>query len=147
MGIDPGPSTGIAVLIVNPDNWQWMTFQCNGGSAFWLVQELYTCYCPRAVGIEQFIPMNKGGTSGKDAELTRRVADHAYELALTIRRPEGGWTGRYLRKAADVKTWASDKRLDKTGFPLGKKFLDARDAGRHAMFAAVRDGRERDPLA
>lgn len=147
MGIDPGPSTGLALLFVHDDGyWEWMVFQVDGwNGAFWLIQELYAHFCPNLVAVEKFIPMNKGGTSGKDAELTRRIAEHSYQLVPTIKRIPAAVSR--LRKAADVKPWATDKRLEKAGFPWGAKFKDARDAGRHVLYAAVLDGKERDPLA
>jgi len=51
------------------------------------------------------------------------------------------------RRATDVFSWATDKRLEKAGFPWGPKFKDARAAGKHALYLAVQDGKERDPLA
>jgi hypothetical protein len=51
-----------------------------------------------------------------------------------------------LRPAAEVKPWATDKRLEKIGFPLAPKLKDARDAGRHMLFGAVKSGRADDPL-
>jgi hypothetical protein len=146
MGVDPGPSTGIVLLIVHPDGaWMWHVFQVDGNTAFWLIQQLYESFSPRVVAIEAFVPSNRAGTNGRDAELTRRIADHAYQLVSGIRRNPPSVPRK--RKAAEVKPWANDKRLEKAGFPLGAKFKDARDAGRQAMFAAVRDGKERDPLA
>jgi len=142
IGIDPGPSTGIVVLIVRDDTWQWAAFQVNGEAAFWLIECIFRDYGPRVVAIEEFIPTSKAGTAGRDAQLTRRIAEHAYQLVLTV-------PGAHARKrnAGQVKPWASDHRLRKTKFPMGAKFLDARDAARHAMYAAVYDGKERDPLA
>lgn len=146
MGIDPGPSTGIVLLFVHDDGyWEWMVFQVDSNAAYWLIQEIYARFCPCLVAIEKFIPMNKGGTAGKDAETTRRIAEHSYQLVPTIKRVPAAQAR--LRKAADVKPWATDKRLEKAGFPLGAKFKDARDAGRHVLYAAVLDGKERDPLA
>ena len=146
MGVDPGPSTGIVLLFVHDDGlWEWMVFQINADASFWLIQELYARFCPRVISVEQFVPTNKPGTTGKDAATTRRIAEHAYQLAPTIKRQPAA-VGRY-RRAADVKPWASDHRLTKTKFPMGAKFKDARDAARHAMYAAVSDGKERDPLA
>lgn len=146
MGIDPGPSTGIVLLFIHDDgHWEWMVFQTDSAAAFWLIQELYIRFVPRVVTIEAFVPTNKAGTTGKDAELTRRLADHAYILAGTINRQPP--TAARKRKAADHKPWASDHRLTKTEFPMGAKFKDARDAARLAMYGAVYDGKERDPLA
>jgi hypothetical protein len=140
VGIDPGPSTGIAVLNFNdlePPGWE--VFQVGGVSAIWLLDHILRDYRPKIVAVEEFIVSNRPGTKGADAELTRRIANQAAAKRLN------GYTVRE-RRAIDVKPWATDKRLAKTDFPWGAKFKDARDAGRHALYAAVRDGRERDPL-
>lgn len=142
MGVDPGPSTGIALLNLDFDlGYGWEVFQCYGGSAYWLLDKIYQDYCPRAVAVEEFIPSNRAGTTGKDAQLTRGIADYAVSqayqrLPFVVARPAG-----------TVKPWATDKRLGMTDFPWGTKFKDARDAGRHALYCAVWDGKERDPLA
>jgi hypothetical protein len=143
MGIDPGPSTGIVLLVVKDDgSWTWHVFQVDGDTAFWLIAQLCESFSPLVVAIEAFVPSNRAGTNGSDAELTRRIADHAYQLVMTIKPP----AFPRKRKAADVKPWANDNRLKKAKFPLGAKFKDARDAARQAMYAAVYDGKERDPL-
>lgn len=146
MGIDPGPSTGIAVF--NPDHagsvqGMWSVFQVDGQTAFWLIAEICTAWQPRIIAVEEFEVRGNGGTTGKDAELTRHLAHYAQDQAR-IQQPPALVR---MRKPALVKPWATDKRLTKTGFPLGTKFKDARDAGRHALYAAVRDGREPDPLS
>jgi hypothetical protein len=145
VGIDAGPSTGVVVLSVELRSYEWSVFQCNGEAAFWLIQTIYDRFCPRMVAIEKFIPSNRAGGTGKDAELTRRIAHFASDTAISIRRNPATFVR--ARSAAEVKPWATDKRLEKSGFPLGAKFKDARDAGRHALFAAVQDGKETDPLA
>lgn len=145
VGIDPGPSTGIAILNfsdLEPPGWE--VFQCGGESATWLIDQIYSSFCPKIVAVEQFIVSNRPGTKGKDAELTRRIANYAVSAAHGIRRNPSCKICE--RRAIDVKPWASDNRLNRTNFPWGAKFKDARDAGRHALFAAVHDGRERDPL-
>jgi len=146
MGVDPGPSTGIVLLFIHDDgHWEWMVFQVDYNAVFWLIQELYARFCPRVVVIEKFITTNRAGTTGKDADKTRRITEHAYQLACAINRVPA--TAVRLNKAADVKPWASDHRLKKTAFPMGEKFKDARDAARHAMYGACYYGKERDPLA
>jgi len=145
MGVDAGPSTGIALLFIYDDGHrEWRVFQCNADTAYWLIQELYTQFLPRVVGIEKFGKTSKRN-SASDEIVTRRVAEHAYLLVPSIKRVPAA-VARY-RLPGEVKPWATDKRLEEAGFPLGPKFKDARDAGRHALFAAVRDGKERDPLA
>lgn len=142
MGIDPGPSTGIALFNIESLESGWSVFQVDGGSAPWLIRSLIEDWAPVVVAIEEFeVRRGSAGTAGKDAELTRWLV-HCTEN-LVAPRPN---TLFRCRKPSLVKPWASDKRLAKTGFPWGAKFKDARDAGRHALYAAVRDGKERDPL-
>lgn len=144
-GIDAGPSTGIAVLTVNPrGEFEWAVMQVNGELALSAISWVYDLFCPAAVGVEKFVVSNRAGTKGKDAEITRRIATHAYEAAYAIRREPPSMS--FYRMAAEIKPWATDKRLEKTGFPMGTKFKDARDAGRHALYCACRDGKVRDPL-
>lgn len=144
VGVDGGPSTGIAVLSVELASYEWTVFQVNGEGAPWLIQAIYDRFCPRVVASEKFIPSNRAGTTGKDADLTRRIHAYTLDAAAGIRRVPPCAVRE--RNAGNIKPWASDKRLAKTGFPLGSKFKDARDAGRHALYAAVLDGKERDPL-
>lgn len=146
MGIDPGPSTGIAVYHTH-EKVPWSAFQCDGESALWLINSLLVSWQPSVVAIEEFEVRNNGGTTGKDAELTRRLIHFAQERAHAANTIATIRNTVVTRKPGLVKPWATDKRLAMTGFPLGAKFKDARDAARHALYAAVRDGRERDPLA
>lgn len=141
IGVDPGPSTGIVVLVFDEAGTEWYVFQCNGDAAIYLLGFLCQKYVPRAVSYEAFVPGNRAGNKGKDADETRRIAGQV-EIAVAV--VPAGFT--IARKAADVKPWATDKRLEKLKFPMGAKFKDARDAARHALYCAVRDGKESDPL-
>lgn len=146
VGVDPGPSTGIVVLVFDDVGVEWYVFQCNSDAAIYLLGFLCQKYAPRCVSYEAFVPSNRAGNKGKDADTTRRIAGQVETTAMGFshRIPK---TFIVARKAADVKPWATDKRLEKLKFPMGAKFKDARDAARHALYAAVRDGKERDPLA
>jgi hypothetical protein len=54
----------------------------------------------------------------------------------------------FLRNASLVKTWATDKRLAAAGLLDATKGMQhARDASRHALYAAVHTGMARDPLS
>ena len=90
--------------------------------------------------------MTRGGAGsvGKQADFTRslipRVEDVLGSFGFSV----------YGQKAADVKPWATDKRLKKA-FPNVKasfngKSRDAFDAGRHALYAATKYGGMDDPL-
>lgn len=141
IGCDPGPSTGIVVLVFDDVGVEWYVFQCNSDAAIYLLGFLCQKYAPRCVSYEAFVPSNRAGNKGKDADTTRRIA---LQVEVTTAICD---SYSVARKAADVKPWATDKRLEKLKFPMGAKFKDARDAARHALYAAVRDGKERDPLA
>lgn len=141
VGVDPGPSTGIVVLVFDDVGVEWYVFQCNSDAAIYLLGFLCQKYAPRVVSYEAFVPSNRAGNKGKDADTTRSIAGQVGVSAAM------SGTFSVARKAADVKPWATDKRLEKLKFPMGAKFKDARDAARHALYAAVRDGKERDPLA
>lgn len=147
LGLDPGPSTGIALLNLEDGcSPEWTVFQVNGDGANWLLAELCRTYAPRAVEYEEFVPSNRAGTKGKAAQETRRIADQVPLIAgANCRRVPPVFV--VARRATDVFGWALDKRLEASGFPWGPKFKDARAAGKHALYTAVRDGKERDPLA
>jgi len=51
-----------------------------------------------------------------------------------------------VRSASEVKPWATDRRLRAAGLYLPGR-PHARDAGRHALYAAVQDGGHPDPLS
>lgn len=52
------------------------------------------------------------------------------------------------RRAADVKPWATDERLDAVGLLEPTKGMrHARDAARHALFCAVKECGRPDPLS
>lgn len=117
-----------------------MVLQVNGTEALALLDLLITRYRPGMIAVEAFIPGNRAGAKGKDAELTRNIVGEIKSITgIPVKS----------RPAVEVKKWASDKRLDDAKFPMKEKtaWRHARDAGRHALFAAVRDGGMRDPLA
>src|ERR1700743_3430048 len=147
MGVDPGPSTGIGLLDLEDGcSPAWTVLQVNGAGGAWFIRKLCRSYGPRAAEYEEFVPSNRAGTKGKAAQETRMIADQVPMLVkANCRRIPSVLV--VARRATDVFGWASDKRLDKTGFPLGPKFKDARSAGKHCLYTAVRDGKERDPLA
>lgn len=146
IGEDPGPSTGIVLLHMEDLFIEWTVFQVNGAGANWLLAELCRAYSPRAVSYEEFVPSNRAGGKGKAAQDTRMIADQIPLIAAgNCRRiPPVFVVGR---RSTDVFPWATDRRLEKSGFPWGPKFKDARSAGKHALYLAVKDGKERDPLA
>lgn len=138
IGLDPGICTGICVY----DSHDWHLIQCGHASARGLLIALLEYRPPGYAQIEKFVTGNRAGSKGTEADIVRALipelrgvlAHYGYKTAL--------------RPAADVKPWASDKRLEKAGVPLMKtKLRDATDAARHALYCAVKDAGMRDPLA
>jgi hypothetical protein len=145
VGLDPGPSTGISVLTYSGEiriPWTVHAFQCTGDSVPFLLQSVIQFFRPLCVAIEQFEARpGSAGTTGKDADLTRMIVGWASNIASSE-----SIEARY-HTAGQVKPWATDKRLERIKFPLGPKFKDARDSGRHALYSAVRYYGVKDPLS
>lgn len=144
IGVDPGPSTGIALLNLEDGcSPEWTVFQVTGNGAAGLLIYLCRSFHPRAVEYEEFVPSNRAGTKGKAAQETRMIADNIPRIV------QANWAAAFVvaRRATDAFPWATEKRLEKSLFPWGPKFKDGRAAGKHCLYTAVRDGKERDPLA
>jgi hypothetical protein len=154
IGIDPGPTTGICLMeFINegvyplPEH-NVTLIQANSGTAL-RVLEAYLAHfygderiVKRIAGIEAFVTGSSAGTRGKNADLTRQYVMKFTELLELF--------GYYpkIRKAGDVKPWASDKRLLRAGVPkLPDSMRHSGDAARHCLFAAVKDAHMKDPLA
>lgn len=97
---------------------------------------------PGLLAIERFVI---GRASMRSGHHGRRTAEMVGEI--TRRAELAGWTV-VQRSAAQVKPWATDRRLEAAGLLKACKGMrHARDAARHALFAAVHDGGIPDPLS
>jgi hypothetical protein len=154
IGIDPGPTTGICLMeFIEPVSYPLpecnvTLIQANAGTALRVLEaylshfyksDRITC---RVAGVEAFVTGSSAGTRGKNADLTRQyVMKFAEMLELFGYHPS-------IRKAGDVKPWASDKRLLRAGVPkLPDSMRHSADGARHCLFAAVKDAHMKDPLA
>jgi hypothetical protein len=148
IGVDPGPSTGIAFLdYVEGKLAGAMHIQIDGKSAVACLEAiLYRYYNnPEAIElrlaqVEAFVTGQSAGTKGEDAEVTRQLAFNIAE-----RLQMWGYSVQ-LRKKADVSSWGSDKRLKAAGVLRPPENRHANDASRHALFCAVHDAHKPDPL-
>ncbi len=120
--------------------WKIFAFQCNADAVEDLLRWLFREFCPNGAAVEQFVTSNKAGSKGKNSDITRMLVTIVQMLCQEYAVP------LIRHRACDVKPWSSDKRLLRIGFPVGAKFKDARDAGRHGLYAAVHHGRLPDPL-
>ena len=150
VGIDPGPVPGI-VLIDLPvaATPRLEVIQCSRGVApvvlRALVESLNPTATPPLIQIERFVVGRRAGRSGtaKAGEQTRDLIGQL--IASVPGLPAESWRAR---AAGEVKPWATDERLEAAGLLEATKGMrHARDAARHALFVAVKDGGVPDPLS
>lgn len=147
IGIDPGPIPGIVRLDLDAGKIRYAeAVQCTWPIAGTIVSALLgedrSHYPLAIVAVERFVV---GRGSMKSAAAGRITRDLVGQLQRVVDR-DGA---RYVeRTAAEVKAWASDDRLARAGLLEPTKGMrHARDAARHALFAAVKDGGLPDPLS
>lgn len=150
IGIDPGPVTGIVRLRLNRNG---LPTTLLGAEALQVTEGLVAVTLDAlnrdasddpAVAIERFVvgPRSARSNRGKDGEITRELVALARDWATRHS------LSYHERRAADVKPWATDDRLATAGLLEATKGMrHARDAGRHALFCAVRCYGLTDPLS
>lgn len=149
LGVDPGTTVGIADVRYVDVGTSWVQL-----GRVWVAQavssfELDEALAPRlhnsdrgVLAIERFVVARGSMRGGAHA---RRTAERAGDIAALGERL--GWTV-VMRNASQVKAWATDTRLEAAGLlEACKGKRHARDAARHALFAAVHDGAIPDPLS
>ncbi len=94
-------------------------------------------------GIEEFRPGTGAGARGKAASVTRSLVE---ELKAVL---AGRGITALVRPATEVKTWCSDKKLDRAGLLEITAGMPnhARDAFRVLLFTACHNGGVPDPLS
>lgn len=155
IGLDPGLTTGMAFLDYENGKLVGKTIlQCDGGSAPYVLKGLLTAYYTefpggahtgkRIASVEKFVTGQSAGTRGKPADVTRQLVMELAEVCEMF-----GYLVK-IRSAADVKPWASDKRIAKA---LGMKeeqltgsLRHGWDGIRHCIYGAWEAGVVQDPL-
>jgi hypothetical protein len=147
IGIDTGPIPGIVRLHLDAGRLREVeALQCTWPLASLLVASLlddnHSEWPLTLVAVERFAIGAKSKASGRAGRITRDLVGQLQMVAQ-----EHG--ARYVeRTASEVKPWATDIRLAHAGLlEPTKGMTHARDAGRHALFAAVKDGGLPDPLS
>ena len=157
IGIDPGPATGMCFLDYSN---QFAPYALVGKSLLQsdadsapivLKSMLHTYYGSqdlvgrRYASVEKFVTGRSAGSRGKSANVTRQLV-----MELTEVLQQFGYDVQ-IRSAAEVKPWATDKRLEAAGITgpaaVHGQFRHSYDAARQALFSAVKDAKLRDPLA
>ena len=135
IGIDPGPMPGIVVLEFHEGRlYGRNAVQCTAEVLYHVLRGL-NIVDATFVAVERFVPRGRANAA---QELTR---DQVAQLWRHHDRV-------VARSASQVKPWATDARLEAAGLLEATKGMrHARDAARHALFAAVKDGGLPDPLS
>ena len=151
LGIDPGPTPGfvlIASIAGKPAGRVFFTrvVQCDRNSALGTLRMMLggadAPAIDQVVAIEKFVIGRGSMKSGMAGQVTRGLVESLHGLAVEM------GARVVVRSASEVKPWATDLRLDKAGLlDATKGMRHARDAARHALFAAVKDGALPDPFS
>jgi hypothetical protein len=149
LGIDPGPTTGIVLWVPGLAP---MVAQCNVPAVGLVVLGLFEAQDAAPGGlfsvvygqVERFVTRAVSAKAGRNGDITRKLIQQVTELT----REHPSVVSWRERSASEVKPWAMDERLDAAGLLAPTKGMPhARDAARHALFTAVRDGGVPDPLS
>ena len=156
VGIDPGPTSGVCFLDYDLEAPQGdkipvsaVLFQADAESVKAVLEAMLRDRTdPRVAkrfgGIEAFRSGNSAGSKGKNADMTRQGV-----MVLTELLQLYGYSVK-IRCAADVKPWATDKRLLAAGIKgasgIHGKARDAYDGSRQGLYVARWDAFLRDPL-
>lgn len=145
IGVDPGPIPGIVLLRFNSGPFGVaQVVQCSHGVAPLLFEAMLDNQpeTHTLVQVERFVVGRASMRAGRDGEVTRDLIGALDEVVL-------GKNARIVKRSASaVKPWAVDERLEAAGLLEATKGMrHARDAARHALFAACHDGGIPDPLS
>lgn len=157
IGVDPGPVPGIVDLRFTDVGTTLCRLrrveivQCTPSLASRVIELLMAPDdCPTLVQVEAFVV---GRRAGRSSTASAGAATRDLVGAILER-----WPFTIRRTAANVKPWATDRRLQAMAAPVsggGEQTLwtatagmrHSRDAARHALFAACHDGGIPDPLS
>lgn len=146
IGVDPGLTTGVFAVEFDDDGQQdgsRIAVQVHGSEG--VVPTVQTLLGRRPLhehllAVEQFVVSARASKSATPhaGRITRALIAELEDVGVPL----------FTRNASMVKTWATDKRLEAAGLLASTKGMGhARDASRHALYAAVRCGYTADPLS
>lgn len=153
IGVDPGPTPGIVALHGTTTQTHGVAasvIQCDHDSAALVIRALLSTvdtHDPSGkqpiVAVERFVAGYRASRSrtASAGATTRDLVGALYEAVRGVARFE-------QRPAAAVKPWATDARLAAAGLLDPTRGMPhARDAARHALYAAVHAQLMPDPLS
>lgn len=157
IGIDPGPTPGLVALYFHKKTTlvEVDVAQCSWSLAETLLEAILNdADIPTLLQIEKFVVSNRAGRSAhaQAGGLTRALIPMLFGVLDKWRNAAGGevmlMSRWFERSASQVKPWATDTRLEAAGLlDATKGMRHAKDAARHALFAACHDCRVPDPLS
>lgn len=142
IGVDPGPTPGVVRIVTGSDDrGRWVDcvdiIQCSAGILYRLIDSLD----PNKIAqlqVEKFVTRGRANTAQAITRDQVAVLQQVYANTRPI----------VQRTAREVKPWATDERLEAAGLLEQLKGMrHAKDAARHAMYAAVKAGAANDPLS
>ena len=147
IGVDPGPTPGIVALQpTQAHRVAASVIQCDRDSAVLVIRGLLSAEpgCRRLiVAVERFVVGYRAARSR-----TPTAGATTRDLIGALHEATNGLAQMQQRPAAAVKPWATDARLAAAGLLDATKGMPhARDAARHALFAAVHAHLMPDPLS
>lgn len=152
IGIDPGPVPGVAGLWLHGGDCEIIESavfgfaQCDERTLYSIVAEWLKGENPdeTVFALEKYIVSTRASRSA-----TPRARDSTLRVSNTIGTIALRDNIRLIsRPAATVKPWATDLRLKAAGlYTRTEGSTHARDATRHALYAACHDGGCADPLS
>lgn len=150
IGVDPGVTTGVAVFEYGKDLGKQPIvplYQADAVGTPWLLEQLvkeHTLngtirYHAVVIAVESYVAGRHG--KGSEGTVTREFVALCDLLASR-------YNAKLVRRnAGTVKPWATDARLHRHALFATEGMRHARDAARHALFAAVHDFGVPDPLS
>lgn len=154
IGVDPGPIPGIVHLWPYPGRLEVDVVQCSDQTAPGLLWSLIVNAradlrsrfdAPVLIQIERFVVGSRTARSSTQSA-SSRTRDLVHRLTSESEKQPN--VSVVLRSASEVKPWATDERLAAVGLLEAVKGMrHAKDAARHALFAAVKAGALPDPLS
>lgn len=152
IGVDPGLTTGLMALRFDNDRLAAdpIAVQIHGPAGVLpfvhsLLAKPDADARPALIAVEQFVVGGRA-TRSRYPNAGKATRDLVAALQDLNRLPLVGEVA--VRPAATVKPWATDHRLEAAGLLEACAGMGhARDAARHALYAAVRSGIGTDPLS
>lgn len=151
VGVDPGPVPGIASLLIGRGRLtEVVVAQVSAELLPDVLRTLLERHRVRTViQVETFVVGKRSMRSGAAGAVTRDLVGQAAQTVIEFGRSRPDHAVHYAqRTASQVKPWATDARLVAAGLSSRCSGMrHARDAARHALWAAVHDAGLPDPLS